>query len=59
MHVPEDGHMSGRNMQEMHYVDNILSRTYVHLLVLAVRLKKIKTSIFFFAKYITFHFTDL
>jgi len=50
--------MSDRNMQQTYYVYNTLSRTYVHLLVLAVRLKKVKTSILF-AKYTTFHFTDL
>jgi len=34
MHLPEDGHMSGRNMQEVYGVYNILSYTYyVHLLV--------------------------
>jgi len=34
MHLPEDGHMSGRNKQEVYGVYNILSYTnYVHLLV--------------------------
>jgi len=58
IHLPEDSHMSGRSMQEMYHVYNIFSRIYVHLLIFAVRLKKIKTSILF-AKYTTFHFTDL
>jgi hypothetical protein len=63
-HHREDGHMIGRNMQELYYVYNIFSYTYVHLLVLAtisscnVRLKKIKTNILF-AKYTTFQFTEL
>ena len=35
MHLPEDGHMSGQNMYEVYYVYNILSYTFVHLLVLA------------------------
>jgi hypothetical protein len=34
MHLPEDGYMSGRNMWEVYRVYNILSYTYVHLLVL-------------------------
>ena len=33
-HLPEDGHLSGRNTSEAHYVYNILSNIYVHLLVL-------------------------
>jgi hypothetical protein len=35
MHLPEEGHMSGRNMLEVYFVYNICSCTYVHLLVLA------------------------
>jgi Na+-driven multidrug efflux pump len=36
MHLLEDGHMSGRNMQEVYsvYEYNALSYTYVHLWVL-------------------------
>jgi hypothetical protein len=34
MHLPEDGRMSGQNMQEVYGVHNTLSYTYVHLLVL-------------------------
>jgi len=33
-HVPEDSHMSGRNMQEVYGVCRILPYTYVYLLVL-------------------------
>ena len=34
MHLPEDGHMSGRNMQEVYGMSNTLSYSYcVHLLV--------------------------
>ena len=32
-HLPEDGHMCGRNMQEVYCVYNILSYSYMHLLV--------------------------
>jgi len=42
IHLPEDSHMSGRSMQEMYHAYNILSRIYVHLLILAVRLKNSK-----------------
>jgi hypothetical protein len=31
MHLPEDGHMSGRNMYEVYGVYNMLSYTYMHL----------------------------
>jgi hypothetical protein len=47
-HLPEDGHMSSRNMQETYYVYNTLSRISVYLLFSAtissctVCLKKIK-----------------
>jgi hypothetical protein len=34
MHLPEDGHMSGRNMQVVYYVYSVLSYTYMPLLVL-------------------------
>lgn len=34
MHLPDDGRTSGRNTREVHYVFNILSCTYVRLLVL-------------------------
>jgi hypothetical protein len=33
MHLPDDGRMNGRNM-EVYGVYNVLSYTYVHLLVL-------------------------
>jgi len=33
-HVPDDSHMSGRNMQEVCSVYNVLSYTYAYLLVL-------------------------
>ena len=33
MYIPEDGHMSGRNMWEVYGVYNVLSYSYVHLLV--------------------------
>lgn len=33
MRMPEEGHMSGRNMWELCGVFNVLSYTYVHLLV--------------------------
>jgi hypothetical protein len=32
MHLPEDGHMSGRNMYGVYVVYNVLSYVYVHLL---------------------------
>jgi hypothetical protein len=35
MHLPEHGHISGRNMYEAYYVYNTLSYTYVHLLALS------------------------
>ena len=34
MQLPECGHMSGRNMQEVYGVCSILSYTYVHFLFL-------------------------
>jgi hypothetical protein len=34
MHLPEDGHVSDRNVYEVYYIFNVLSYTYVHLLVL-------------------------
>jgi hypothetical protein len=34
MHLPEDGHMSRRNLYEIYSVYDILSYTYVHLLIL-------------------------
>ena len=33
MHIPEEGHMSCRNMLEVYGVYNVLPYTYVHLLV--------------------------
>jgi hypothetical protein len=33
MHLSEDGHTSGHNMKEVCGMYNILSHTYVHLLV--------------------------
>jgi len=32
IHIPEDGHMRGRNMWQLCGVFNVLSYTYVHLL---------------------------
>ena len=34
MHLPEYAHMSGRDMEDVYRVHNILLYTYVHLLVL-------------------------
>jgi hypothetical protein len=33
MHLPEDGHMDGRNTYEVYNMYNIFSYTYVHLFV--------------------------
>jgi hypothetical protein len=34
MYLPENGHTSGRNMYEVYVMYNMVSFTYVHLLVL-------------------------
>jgi hypothetical protein len=36
MHLFEDGHMSDRNMHEVHIVYSILLHTYVHLLLFII-----------------------
>jgi len=43
MHLPEDVHMSGRNMEDVYRVHNILLYTYVHLLVLISYTQIIRT----------------
>jgi hypothetical protein len=35
IHLPEDGHTSDRNMQDIYYIYSVLSHTYIRLLVLA------------------------
>jgi diadenosine tetraphosphate (Ap4A) HIT family hydrolase len=42
MHLPEEVHMSGRNMEGVYRVHNIPPYTYVHLLVLISRTQIIR-----------------
>jgi hypothetical protein len=41
INLPEDGHMSGRNTNEVYSVYNILSYTYVHFFVFMSYLLKV------------------